>query len=188
MSEIVAHEMKTDRADRRRTSVAILLLICPLLLVAFPYLHFQWQLARHTQDPDQLLPLASSPAVNYLVHELSENEYAWTNVLNGIKTGDQRWLRLANALVVSRSAHPTEELYGALSVALDKTPEIVLFLPNVNPEIVCAFIEDDHGGATSPDFNAIYKHREAIVSKINVPALATRKAECLESAKHLLQH
>jgi hypothetical protein len=184
--EIYPNNMTNTGTIQRRTVAAAILLLCPVLLVAFPYLHFHWQLSRHQQDPDQLLVFASRAGVNDLLRDLSANEYIWTNVLDRIKSGDTRWLQLADALTVSSSAHPMEELYGALSVALDRTPESVLSLPRVEPEIVCNFIDDDHG-STSPDFKDIYKRRVAIVSALNVPALAERKNMCLESAKYLLR-
>lgn len=173
---------------KRRTKWLIAAAI--VLALAGPWLvieaQFQWQLSQNKQDPQQLLIAAKVKGGSALAHDLSANEHVWHNVLDGIRTADQAWLDVADELVESHGAHTLEELYGALSVALDNSPEKVLLLSRVKPEIVCSFF-DEHSLIGKPNLAAIHDRRVRTISAIQDSRLALQKIECLSGAAYLLK-
>lgn len=81
---------------------------------------------------------------------LASDDAKWETVLNGVRSGDSRWLRVAADLQPALDTHPGEEMAGALVNVLDKNPTgaLQVLLPGYGAEVVCG--EDEGGAAIDP--------------------------------------
>lgn len=76
---------------------------------------------------------------------LASDDDKWECVLEGVRSGDGTWLRVASDLYPALDTHPGEEMLGAVSTAFDKNPRGVLriLLPSYGAQAVCG--EDEEG-------------------------------------------
>ncbi|MBL8512362.1 MAG: hypothetical protein JNJ55_00080 [Betaproteobacteria bacterium] len=149
--------------------------------------NFEWHVRTSAINPWQFHQVATLVGVDEAVGSLNDEEQLWHRVSEGIGSGDSAWLRVANHLAKSNGAHTLEETYAALSVALDKNPELVFELGNVKLEMVCALFDDAHGERTV-DLQALYVQRVKKLRAMENGRYAQKAAECRERAKYLLEH
>lgn len=63
----------------------------------------------------------------------------WDAVVQGVRSGDPRWLRLAVAFMPVRDAHPAEELDAAVAAAFEADPAaaVRILVPAYTAAVVC---------------------------------------------------
>jgi hypothetical protein len=164
-------------------SVSISGLIIALIATDFA---IETYVSYNVRNPNRLILISRIGASGFVVSGLSANNDAWEEMLRAVRVGQKDWLNLANELVGTGYAHANEELYGALSTALDHFPEAVLRLQRVVPEIVCSIVDEHHYEGSNIDLKTIYRNRVARLSGVKDPLLGQKVAECLRGANQLL--
>ncbi len=148
-------------------------------------------------DPDALLaaiekagtknyPGTTNPH-NAVIDELLADDHAYNKVLAHIETGDEKWLKVADALGCCVDAGPAEELGISIAIALTHSPEPVLRRQSMSSlRDVCTvpLIEP-----TKAEFEAHVKAVKAALQRVKDPALQEKKMECLKeiNAVHWVQ-
>lgn len=181
--------MTSDTPPKKNGSLRRYLLALPFILIGL-WIATIGTLFIHAQsrNPNPLLLYGLSKVLggHMVAAELTATDGSWDNVLQGIRSAERRWLMLANELTASRGSHTMEELYGALSVALDKSPQSVLSLDKVDPATVCAITDHDHDNTKVTDFRALHAQRKKAISSLRVPDLQKRIMECQKATDGLL--
>lgn len=111
----------------------------------------------------------------------------WDRVVEKIATGENDWLEVAKALKPASDAGASEDLNGALAVALVKRPVEVLFLAQMGPFSVkdvcfCPYVDETPDDAVTADTFLADVDRALIGMKIPAdnPRLGNVRRNCLE--------
>jgi hypothetical protein len=112
------------------------------------------------------------------------NNDDYDQVMDKLKTGDDRWIALAPLLAPGTDADAGEDLLVALAFALPRNPRAVLtVLAGKQGSFfvdVCTVPFDE---GTVKDISVYIKRARKAVAEVSDPALARTKAECLEQLR-----
>lgn len=134
-------------------------------------------------SPDAIAQDIRAHGANAAVQRLWKHN-DWERVMDGVDSGDARWVALAPLLAPGTDAGTAEELPIALAFALPRNPGAVLGVVGGKKGFpvadVCGapFIED-----TVKDIPAYIRRAQTAVARVSEPRLAKIKAECLAELK-----
>ena len=125
-----------------------------------------------------------------VLDQLYGSEARWRAMLDGVASGQPAWLDVASRLkpAAARTVPVSQDLTVAVSRALERAPANVLAILDAafDTDDVCSLntLEDSLG----PDYHAALgtvERREQAVSRVDAPALAARRDDCLEFLREL---
>jgi hypothetical protein len=125
-----------------------------------------------------------------VLDQLYGQEGRWRALLEGVASGEPRWLEVAAAFkpVALRNLSVSQELTVAVSRALERAPAHVLAVLDgaFDTDDVCSLntVEDSLG----PDYQAAVgtvERRERALARVSDPALAARRDDCLDFLREL---
>jgi len=112
------------------------------------------------------------------VKRLTASDRQWSQVIRGIASGNEGWLRVAVSIGPGLDAHPGEEVQTALGKALRKHAARVLAIAAFSVEEICGAPDVDEYKHLAPAL-AELRARELAVRNVTSSKLSSRRAECL---------
>jgi hypothetical protein len=125
-----------------------------------------------------------------VLDELYAREARWRPVIEGVATGQPKWLEVAARFkpVALRNLSVSQELTVAVSRALEREPAQVLAVLEgaFDTDDVCSLntVEDSLGEEYDLALRTV-ERRERAVARVTAPALAKRRDDCLEFLREL---
>lgn len=125
-----------------------------------------------------------------VLDELNAREARWRPVLEGVATGQPKWLEVAARFkpVALRNLSVSQELTVAVSRALERDPAQVLAVLEgaFDTDDVCSLntVEDSLGEEYDLALRTV-ERRERAVARVTAPGLAQRRDDCLEFLREL---